>query len=290
MAGPEAPQNFRKQSKSPQTLAFPSDIYNAPFATILRFSKYNREISFNPGSQVPAGAIVLPLPTALAEHTNLTFNQENFSLLGSALTAINKLNSGTSPADLIDYASAGKVAEGVGKLISKTSGFFDSQSSPFLGKAVREGGGIIGGIIENVAETLPKMAGQMLNPHTTILFSGVSLRAYVYTWKFSPRNLDESLALKDIVDTIRWMALPGFTKGGLSFTYPHEVQLDFTGNGIENFIFGTKRTNIQDVSLDYSPDGNVFYTSGAPVSVSLNITLNEVAVRTSEDYKNSLGS
>lgn len=274
-----APQQVIGKLGNPKgaIMSYPADIYNTPYACVLRFSEYNREISYNPGNQTPIAAIVLPLPSQLAEAQNISHSDFQSPYIAGFIQAATALSQGNNLIDnLIQMGSenlgllANKGIEKIGASIaSKVGNEFISEAGADLAIAGQRGA----------------FTGIITNPHLTVLFSGVELRGFQYSWTFSPRSSQESRDLNEIFNYVRKAALPSYAFGKIGLNYPKEVQVDFIGNGIEKFVFGTKRTVITDVSINYAAEGHPsFYKDGAPTSVSLQITLKEVAIRTADDY------
>jgi len=280
-----APQKVIGKLGNPKgaIMSYPDDIYNTPYACVLRFSKYNREISYETGSQTPEAAIILPLPLQLAEAFNINHSDFSSPYIAGFIQAAGTLKqSNDIVADLKKMAAentgviANKGVEAIGNIINK------------LGAAVPLGAGApIQAIGKDLANAGARGAftGQITNPHLTALFSGVELRGFVCSWNFSPRSAEDSLALNEIFTFIRKAALPSYAFGKIGLNYPLEVQVDFIGNGIEKFVLGTKRSVITDVQINYAADGHPsFYKDGAPTSMQLSITLKETSIRTAEDY------
>lgn len=274
-----APQNLigRLTSQEGMNYSYPADIHNTPYACILRFSKYQREISYNEGTQNPSGTIILPLPMGLNETTNIQHSDFEAPYIAGALSAMQSKKQGES---VIDAAlrvgqdniglAANKAIETIGDRLNGLTGTGSIASN--LTNEVKNAGG--SGAI----------TGMITNPHQTVLFSGVGLRGYNFNWNFSPRSQADSDTLNNIFNMIRRAALPSYTEGKIGLVYPDEVQVDFIGNGIEKYVPGTKRTVITDVAINYATGGPTFYKGGAPTSVSLSISLKEVAIRTKDDY------
>lgn len=274
-----APQQVIGKLGNPKgaIMSYPADIYNTPYACVLRFSEYNREISYQSGKQTPLAAIVLPLPAQLAESQNISHSDFQSPYIAGFIQAATALKQGNDLlSDLQKMVKenlgvlANKGVEEVGKAIaSRVGNQFASETAADLAIAGQRGA----------------FTGQITNPHLTVLFSGVELRGFQYSWTFSPRSSQESRDLNEIFNYVRKAALPSYAFGKIGLNYPKEVQVDFIGNGIEKFVFGTKRTVITDVQINYAADGHPsFYKDGAPTSVSLQITLKEVAIRTADDY------
>lgn len=286
-----APQKLigRLGSQEGINLAYPADIHNTPFACVLRFSKYQREISYNEGTQNPIGTILLPLPQQLAEATNIQHADYESPFIAGFLQAIQSKKEGESVMQAIGRMGA----DNLGLAANKGVEALGDKLTKMIGN--REGAlaGIGKGITNEIANAGKSGAitGMITNPHQTVVFSGVGLRGYNYSWNFSPRSLEESRALNDIFNYLRRAALPSYTEGKIGLRYPDEVQIDFIGNGIEEYVYGSKRSVITDVAINYAQEGHpTFYKSGAPTSVSLSITLKETAIRTADDYENTYSS
>lgn len=247
--------------------SFPSDVLSYPFACMLRFSKYSREISGQTASSIPLATIILPLPMEISETLSPQYGDTNFSKIAAGImSAIVALKQGTPLDDVLkDRGLQGAAISGLAGLIPGASGFKSD--------------------IEGVVN---QFTGAVINPHLTTLFTGVPLRNFTYHWNFSPRSSDEAVELSRIYKYIKSSSLPRRDPGGFSLLYPNEVQIDFVGNGIEYFIPGTKRTVIENVSLSYTPGGHTaLYKNGSPVNTTLSIQLKEIAIRTAEDFDES---
>jgi hypothetical protein len=287
-----APQNvigkLGMTSGGGRILSYPSDIFNSPFACVLRFSEYNREISYSQGSQNPIGSIVLPLPLQISDNTNVNHSTFEAPVIAGLAQAYQSRKAGESLADVVGRVAKGNIGllankgvEALGGMAARLGGILDSATNV---AGVNLGTAQLGQEIA-AAGKAGAFTGQILNPHLTVLFSGVDLRTFAYTWNLMPRSLDESKNINEIINYIKRCSLPSYTEGRVGLKFPKEVQVDFVGSGIEEFIFGTKRTVILSVDVGYTPSGHpTMFKSGAPVGLSLSITLKEVSIRTAEDY------
>jgi len=283
-----APQNVIGKLGNPKgaIMSYPGDIYNTPYVSVLRFSRYSREIAYKSGEQTPEAAIVLPLPKQLAEAQSISHSDFESPYIGSFLSAASSLKQGNdllqNSLQMLSDNMSVLANKGIGKIGSKLAEYgaqFDNLAGRFLTNASAD--------LANAGER-GAFTGVITNPHATVLFTGVELRGFQYSWDFSPRSSSDSRALSEIFNYIRRAALPNYIFGKIAMDYPLEVQVDFLGNGIEKFVFGTKRTVITDVQINYAAEGHpTFYRDGAPTSMSLTITLKEVAIRTAEDYGGS---
>lgn len=275
---PRPPQNYINSLgvQNGQILSYPADIFNTPYACVLRFSKYLREISINQGENVSTATIVLPLPQQLEETQGIEHGDRKYPILGLMIAGARAIQQGKSAASILsDPALLGGAATVFGSAIQKAGGII----------------GLGGAAVAGIGDLIGGATGVLLNPHATLLFTGVPLREFSYSWSLSPRSANEANTIRSILNLIRKKSLPSLRNDGISLNYPEEVQVDFVGNGIEKFVFGTKRTVITSFTLNNSAEGYpMFYKDGAPVSINFSITLKEIAIRTSDDYQDPFGS
>lgn len=272
------PQQVISQLSTENTkfLTYPSDISSVPHVCVLRFSKYQREVSVAPATYATTGTVVLPLPNQLAESQSIDHSDKQFPILGLIAAVSQNRQNGSLDQLLRDPAF-------LGAGLSTLGGFFAQRGQ---GDSITA---LLGRGLAGAGDLLQSTTGTLINPHATVLFSGVPLREFTYNWSFSPRNATESRDLQKIITFMKQKSLPRLKNSGVSLEYPEEVQLDFLGGGIEGYVFGTKRTVITNLSLDHAPEGTpAFYKSGAPIRINLNITLKEVAIRTADELDDYL--
>ena len=143
-----------------------------------------------------------------------------------------------------------------------------------------------------------QLAGAIPNPYVTLMFNGVDLRSFTFTWKFAPRNVTESKMLKAIIQLIKGSALPTYsTAAGGTLQYPLMCKMtlmaqDGSWDGTEKFkegshpIIGFKHALIENVTVNHSPNGipSFFAGTSLPTFYQISITLKEVEYFTGEDY------
>lgn len=219
----------------------------------------------------PKHSIILPLPAELSEQVSVNLSQESAGIAGQAGDLLSStVNSSVSNAqleDVIMYALAKKLNEG-------TSG----QSGQFLG-------------------AIP-------NPYVTVLFSGVNLRTFTFSWKFAPKNEEESAQLLKIVKLLKQSALPAYSPGGGAgfLQYPLMCQptlypwaSQFGGaaglRGSEGVhpIIGFKPCLISDITVNHAPNGipSFFAGTNLPTFYQITVSMQETSYFTAEDFGRS---
>ena len=89
---------------------------------------------------------------------------------------------------------------------------------------------------------------------------------------FQPKSVEESIKLREIINQLRYYALP--QPNGLLLELPHEFNLAFQGT---DFLYAFSRCVLSNIEVSHAPNGfNVFTTADAPQSVALSLTFKEI--------------
>jgi hypothetical protein len=123
-------------------------------------------------------------------------------------------------------------------------------------------------------------AGVVRNPHTTTFFDGIETRSFNLQWKMSARSFEESQTINNIIKTIRERMYPEESSHGYALEYPDLVYVDFEGES-KAYLPQYYKAFISNMNITTaSGTGMVFYTSGAPVEVEIQISFNETGIVT----------
>ena len=123
-----------------------------------------------------------------------------------------------------------------------------------------------------------------INPHRQLLFKGVGLRKFDFTYKLVARNVTETQTIDYIIRLLRYYMHPELN-GALLYTYPSEFDLEFwsidsNGNPVRNTFLPFISTSVlQDLTVNYS--GNKEFSShpdGSPVEYELTLKFQETQV------------
>jgi hypothetical protein len=156
-----------------------------------------------------------------------------------------------------------------------------SRNIAFLGRRA------IDNLLPGAGRAVDAGLGNTVNPKASLFFEGVNLKQFDFSWTLAPTESAESDRIRDITNTIKRHILPtygtavGFNK--LLLNYPSTVDIFFLGVEDSYFLY-FKRCMVQQFSVNYTPNGLSFVTGGKPSMVSLNMTLMEMDIHTSEDY------
>ena len=159
--------------------------------------------------------------------------------------------------------------------------------------------------------------GVAINPQVQLLYKGLGLRKFTMEFIFTPNSQEESDQVSAIINSFIYASSPTVSGiGGMYFIPPSQFEISFhmaqsgtfsglasmlqkAGNGIipgvplgtkiadelginkqveNNRLFKVGRCVLEDVSVDYAPNGWAAYKSGAPVQTRLNLSFMEMDI------------
>lgn len=267
----KASERLKGQNEAENTSIFQFPQQQMAYYTKLEFKQYVRPSPQSTPDTTTKHTIILPLPKDLEESLGVRLSQDDAGMAQGITDALFNITGGQSSAAdetkaLIAQAAARKLND-----LSK-------------GQA-------------------GQIAGAIPNPYVTLMFNGVDLRSFTFTWKFAPRNETESKMLKAILQLIKGSALPTFSTGPGVLQYPMLCKMtlmsqDKSWDGTENFkegshpIIGFKHALIENVTINYSPNGipSFFAGTSLPTFYQVSITLKEIEYFTGEDYGREPGT
>ena len=133
--------------------------------------------------------------------------------------------------------------------------------------------------------------GHILNNNLELLFSGVNLRSFPFSFTFSPRNPKESDVVKNIIRSLKMSmaAKAGEFNGsaqGIFLKSPDLFQLDYLKDGKNHpFLNRFKLCALTGMSVNYTNAGTyASYNDGTPVNIRMNVTFKEINPIYHEDY------
>jgi len=288
-----------RSSQSSNFLNFPLNI--GAHSILLAFNKYafvppgerglntlaggssrNRAGQFGP---VPNGTdvIQLPLPANIQDTYSVRVAGHDMGIGGAAIA------SGAS-----QFAGAGDISTGaLGNILGEALPSVNWQQvlNPDLDQASRNvsflGRRAIDSLLSGASRAVDQGLGNTVNPKSSLFFEGVNLKQFDFNWTLAPTESAESDRIRDIITTIRRNILPTYGSAvGLNkvlLNYPSTVDIFFLGVD-DNYFFKYKTCMVQQFQNNYTPNGLSVVTGGKPAMVSMNMTLMEMDIHTSEDY------
>jgi hypothetical protein len=121
--------------------------------------------------------------------------------------------------------------------------------------------------------------GLAVNDQNQILFERIDFRNFSFSFTFTPYSREETNQIKDIIKAFRSAAAPTIQKGGsgLMFVVPNTIDIAFRFNGDKNeYITKTTECVIQNIDVNYAPNGWSAHADGSPTQIQLTMTFKEL--------------
>jgi hypothetical protein len=267
----------KKSQGGVELLQYPPDMrkYYINFA----IGEYVRPSAYVKTEFLPQIHIALPMPTNLLDPTGVKLNpNEMGGMIGGAAenvaALVQDIKGETRP-----NANAG------------SAGAIGNMAIGAVYNTAMDIGGAIPGL-DGVMGTAGQLFGAVPNPHITVFFQGVDLRAHSFTWRFAPKNVNESILVQTIVREFKKRMLPNYKWGAANVLgYPNMVQITLEPK-MEDTLYMFKKCMISSVNVNYAPNGipSFFANSRHPTVIEFQINLQELEIFTSQDYGGKNGN
>ena len=223
------------------------------------------------------GSIILPIPQDISDTNSTGWGQDSLNI--GAAYAIGATN------DMITNDNFFKgIVDASGDIVdlAKDGGTQNAVNSAFGAAAAN-----LFGANTSAAGLLARSSGQILNPNTELLFNGVKLRSFNFTFNLAPRSDDEARVIQQIVRTFKLNMAPTTGAGlkGLFLKSPNVFQLQYMKGAqphpyLNKFVVAAL-TNMQ---VNYTGSGTYMtYRDGMPVHMTMTLSFQELSPIYAED-------
>lgn len=250
---------------------------STPYFMMLRFFEYKRAAAFENAISNSVGSIILPLPANFSESISPQINDMAFGAVGGELAQY--IDRAVNSQSGVIQGMATEAKNFVNNVRDANSGTARDLRALIFRRA-------IGALGQEVRGTIDTIRGSVPNPHVGLVFNGVNLRQYNFSWRFSPNNSEESYNIHEILKTLKAQSLPMRSPSGFYLEYPSLVRFKFGGVPFENYGVVFKNCLIDGVNIDYAPNGthSFFRGTSLPTDYTLTISLKETAIHVRNDY------
>ena len=236
----------------------------------------------------PLHTIYLPIPQQLSDTNSVNWD-----------------NSTLNPIEAFGVAAAGAVmqAEDLGGAVSKASSAVNlliekgkaASGSDQIRQAITAAlaGTAVGALGGNVSgsQLVSRATGQVFNPNLELLFQGVNLRSFPFTFEFFPRNQKEAEVVKQIIKTLKMsMAAKknstNDAQSGIFISAPRVFQLHYMkGRNEHPFLNKFLPMALTSMNLSYTASNtySTFY-DGTPTHIKMDLVFKELNPIYFEDY------
>jgi len=207
-----------------------------------------------------------------------TLEPETFTNRGSISLYIPETMNFTYGMGYNDVSLTATAAKSLGAAVDIVKKFIPESKSS-VGKAIASIPDVVSG---DAAKLALKAAGLAINPKLQLLFESIGFRSYQMSFTFTPYSQQEAEAVTNIVNTFKKYASPRIVKGntgGMFFIPPAVFEPKFYFNGSENKkINAVKPSVIENIDVNYAPNGWSTFGDGSPVQTTLTLQFKETEI------------
>ena len=243
----------------------------------------------NRKKKVIKSIINLPIPRNVTDSQGVQYGESSLNPLEA--TGLSAVAGGVDPAGSVQaLKNAFKtLAEGAGEVLA------NNEVQGAIGAAVA--GTAIGALGGNVSadQLISRATGQILNPNLELLFNGVGIRTFPFSFQFFPRNRSEGQVVMDIIRTLKIEMAPTRTvesdAKGIFIKSPSIFHLKYKkGNSPHPFLNRFKPAVLSDMKVNYTAAGShsTFY-DGTPTHIQVDMQFKELNPIFREDYASAGG-
>lgn len=264
---------------TPAFMGYPAEI--PKYYCRLSFKKYSRQKPGDASNIFTEAVYRLPIPSSLQDQYGMEISDPKLDLLGNSFTAL--MAAGGSRIDqfanefgsLSDYKGTGMA--GAMKIVGLSSG----ATQNIIIDAAALAPGISDSRLGKLAQST---IGMVRNPHHTMIFDGVQLKSYAFTWKLSARSQQEAITLEEIIRNIKKYMHPKLSATGFSMEYPYLTELVFEV-GDNKLVPNVKTSFLKGLTINGSAGGvPSFFKDGRSTIVELGLSFQEINVQTRDDF------
>jgi len=219
--------------------------------------------------------IYVPIPVGITFEDGASYDNTELGFKGGATMSLARNLQGST--------SAGDVLDGI--VTTATNLYASAQTKDIVALALKGVGDKLGADVRSGAQI---GMGTTLNKNVTTEFSGVGTRAFSFAFKFVSKSEEETLVIKNIIETFRSNLYP--MGNFISLKYPPTWNIQFlngvSGNDIE-YLPKIFECYLKGLSSNFNPTANVWRQGGSPIETDVTVQFVESRALTYEDIKSS---
>ena len=239
------------------------------------------------------GSIILPIPSNIQDSNSVSFSsgnldgvtaqvfgeiQKNIDLAGTAFTG---------DASTFKQEALGILAKSVGGSIVSVLRNEAFQSALQADLQAQAANMIMGGSLTRDA-VFARTRGEILNQNVELLFNGVTIRSFKFSFKLTPRGPKEAQQVGLIINTFKKNMSAKIPQNNDFLGTPNVFELTYKkGPNAHPFLHTFKQCVLTDMSVNYTGEGTYATyagTLGAPVSMILELGFKELEPIYNLDY------
>ena len=234
----------------------------------------------------PKGYILLPIPQNVSDSISVSWGEDRINPIEAYIAGAAKVGTeGNLTIPNMDQARA--YFQGLTNISEKDKA---ALLSYFAGRATNTLAGNV-----SPQSLISRTTGQVLNSNLELLFEGINLRQFQFTFDMAPRSRNEAEEVKQIIRTFKkemsarsnGAGSGSNTNMGLFISAPSLFQLTYkSGPSKHPFLNTFKPCALTDVAVNYTASGTyATYEDASPVHIQLGLTFKEIDPIYSEHYE-----
>lgn len=284
--------------------------FNQPGTEINDVSGLKKPITFSVGDNVATlrdinsfektrlksgqGSILLPMPSNIQDGNSVSYADGNLDgITADVFTGVSRAFSSINSNKMDTIIQ--KLTESAKEIGSATLLNPDFQNIVKTGLAAQAANIPLGGSLTRDA-VFARQQGEIVNQNVELLFNGVTLRSFKFSFKFTPRGPKEAQQVGLIINTFKrnMAAKVGGPNSDISKNFlgtPNVFELTYKrGKDAHPFLHSFKQCVLTDMSVNYTGEGTyAVYDDSTPVSMVLELGFKELEPIYSEDYETPEG-
>ena len=236
--------------------------------------------------------IILPIPSGVSDSNGVSWSEDSINSLAAYgaeqfANIITSKNLGDGLAEsLKDIVSTGQESGTAG--VENARDLFNTNMAS---KAMN-----LFGANTSAAGLLARSSGKVLNPNKELLFNGVKLRQFNFTYNLSPRDENEAIQVKKIIRCFKQNMAAQKGKDGfrnLFLNSPNVFELQYkTGGEPHKFLNKFKLCALANVVVNYTGSGTYMTYNDddkTPVHMTMQLSFQELVPILDVDYDTEEG-
>ena len=228
-------------------------------------------------------SIILPIPSDIQDSNGTKWGEDEINDFAAwGMGQMGKV------IETNDMKEAGKVATETISQIAKagSKGRGKSLLDYFKTTAVVTAANAMGANT-SVDGVLARSSGQIINKNVELLFSGVQLRTFNFSFDMSPRDEKEAEVIKQIIFELKKRMAPKADRDKMGFlNSPDVFRIAYKKGRAEHpFLNSFKTCALTQMNVNYTGSGTYStYHNGVPVHLNMSLSFKELNPIYAEDY------
>lgn len=255
----------------------------------------NTKDKLNDSDIVQIGSIILPIPSSIQDGNSVSYADGTLDSLSAA--ALQGVSNTIKDFNLMSGQTSSQLTQQFTSNLGRT--FNSMMDAGLKGQFIRSLASQAISQIPGVSAITPdqflaRQTGGIMNPNMELLFNGVTLRSFKFSFKMTPRDKDEGGQIKKIIRNLKINMAPQTLEVGTAnknnfIRTPNVFKLTYMkGSGPHPFLHKFKTCALTDMAVNYTGEGlYATYSDATPISIILDLTFKELEPIYDTDYFNN---